>query len=131
LSSKRASDLINCWPTVGIARTRILPRWPTRPVDIYVATQKQKHGEWPKPCPRGPLPKTAMRTERMARKLQTKRGSAAYAARKAMVEPVIGQIKQARGFRQLFLRGVAKVRGEWAMVCMTHNVLKMYRACYG
>jgi transposase len=101
------------------------------PLDIYLATQKQKHGERPKPCPRGPLPKTATRTERMARKLQTKRGAAVYAARKAIVEPVIGQIKQARGFRQFLLRGVAKVRGEWAMVCMTHNVLKMYRACYG
>jgi transposase len=101
------------------------------PLDIYIATRKQKHGERPTPCPRGPLPKTATRTERMARKLRTKRGAAIYAARKAIVEPVIGQIKQARGFRQFLLRGVAKVRGEWAMVCMTHNVLKMYRACYG
>jgi transposase len=100
-------------------------------LDIYIATRKQKHGERPTPCPRGPLPKTATRTERMARKLQTKRGAAVYAMRKAIVEPVFGQIKQARGFRQFLLRGVAKVRGEWALVCTTHNVLKMYRACYG
>jgi transposase len=100
-------------------------------LDLYIATRKQKHGERPTPCPRGPLPKTATRTERMARKLQTKRGAAVYAMRKAIVEPVFGQIKQARGFRQFLLRGVAKVRGEWALVCTTHNVLKMYRACYG
>lgn len=98
-------------------------------IDLYVATRKHKHGESRRPCPRGPLPKTATRTARMARKLQTKRGAAVYAVRKAIVEPVIGQIKQARGFRQFLLRGVAKVRGEWALVCMTHNVLKMYRAC--
>ena len=98
-------------------------------IDLYVATRKQKHGERPTRCPRGPLPKTATRTERMARKLQTKTGAAVYATRKAIVEPVIGQIKQARGFRQFLLRGVDKVRGEWALVCTTHNVLKMYRAC--
>ena len=98
-------------------------------IDLYVATRKQKHGDRPTRCPRGPLPKTATRTERMARKLQTKTGAAVYATRKAIVEPVIGQIKQARGFRQFLLRGVDKVRGEWALVCTTHNVLKMYRAC--
>ena len=53
-----------------------------------------------------------------------------YAARKAIVEPVFGQIKQARGFRQFLLRGIEKVRREWAMVCLTHNILKLYRLCY-
>ncbi len=67
----------------------------------------------------------------MRRKLQTKAGAEIYAGRKAIVEPVFGQIKQARGFRQFLLRGVEKVRAEWAMVCMTHNILKMYRVCYG
>jgi len=46
-------------------------------------------------------------------------------------EPVIGQIKQARGFRQFLLRGLEKVRGEWALVCMTHNLLKFHKLCYG
>ena len=66
----------------------------------------------------------------MTRKLQTKAGAAVYAARKGIVEPVFGQIKQARGFRQFLLRGVKKVRGEWALVCMTHNIFKMYGLCY-
>ena len=54
---------------------------------------------------------------------------AAYAARKGIVEPVIGQIKQARGFRQFLLRGIEKVQGEWSLVCTTHNILKLYRLC--
>ena len=98
-------------------------------IDAYIATGKQKHGEHRLPCPPGPLPKNATRVERMKRKLQTKAGRAVYAARKTIVEPVFGQIKQARGFRQFLLRGLAKVRGEWALVCLTHNILKLYRLC--
>jgi transposase len=97
------------------------------PIDAYVSTRKQKHGERPGPCPRGPLPKPATRVDRMGRKLHTKAGAAIYAARKAIVEPVFGQIKQARGFRQFLLRGLEKVQGEWALVCTTHNILKLYR----
>lgn len=96
----------------------------------FVATERLKHGEYKEPCPRGPLPKGATRVDRMRRKLKTKVGKAVYAARKAIVEPVFGQIKQARGFRQFLLRGLEKVRGEWAMVCLTHNILKLYRMCY-
>jgi len=98
-------------------------------IDAYISTRKQTHGERPGPCPRGPVPKTATRVDRMARKLQTKAGAAVYAARKAIVEPVIGQIKQARGFRQFLLRGFEKVQGEWSLVCTTHNILKLYRLC--
>ncbi len=65
----------------------------------------------------------------MARKLQTKTGSAVYGARKAIVEPVIGQVKHARSFRQFLLRGFEKVQGEWSLVCTTHNILKLYRLC--
>ena len=49
-----------------------------------------------------------------------------YRLRKQVVEPVFGQIKQARGFRQFLLRGVKKVRAEWAMICTTHNLLKLF-----
>jgi len=98
-------------------------------IDAYISTRKQKHGERPGPCPRGPLPTTATIIDRMARKLHTKVGAAIYARRKAMVEPVLGQIKQARGFRQFLLRGVEKVQGEWSLVCTTHNILKLYRLC--
>ena len=98
-------------------------------IDAYVATRKQKHGERSGPCPRGPLPQSATMIDRMTRKLHTKRGAAVYAARKGIVEPVIGQIKHARGFRQFLLRGFAKVQGEWSLVCTTHNILKLYRLC--
>jgi hypothetical protein len=102
---------------------------PARRIDGYVATERQKHDEYRQPCPRGPLPQDATRVERMKRKLQTKAGKAVYAARKAIVEPVFGQIKQARGFRQFLMRGIDKVSGEWALVCLTHNILKLYRLC--
>jgi transposase len=97
----------------------------------FVATGKQKHGERRKPCQRGPLPREASRVERMKRKLETKVGAAVYATRKFIVEPVFGQIKQARGFRQFLLRGIEKVRGEWALICMTHNMLKFHKICSG
>jgi transposase len=98
-------------------------------IDAYISTRKQKHGERPGPCPHGPLPTSATLIDRMSRKLHTKAGAAVYAARKAIVEPVIGQIKQARGFRQFLLRGFDKVQGEWSLVCTTHNILKLYRLC--
>lgn len=99
------------------------------PIDAYISTRKLKHGERPGPCPRGPLPQTATRIDRMSRKLHTNAGAAVYAARKAIVEPVIGQIKQARGFRQFLMRGLEKVQGEWSLLCTTHNILKLYRLC--
>ena len=96
-------------------------------IEAVISTRKQKHGERPGPCPRGPRPTTATRVDRMSRQLHTKAGAAVYAARQAIVEPVIGQIKQARGFRQFLLRGIEKVQGEWSLVCTTHNSLKWYR----
>lgn len=101
---------------------------PERQIAAYVATGKQKHGEHRQPCKRGPLPAGSTRVDRMRRKLQTKAGKLVYAARKCVVEPVFGQIKQARGFRQFVLRGIRKVKGEWALVCMTHNILRLYTA---
>jgi transposase len=95
-------------------------------IEGYLATGKQKHGERRTPCKPGPLPKGATRMDRMKRKLQTKVGKAVYAARKCVVEPVFGQIKQARGFRQFLLRGLKKIAAEWALVCMTHNILRIY-----
>jgi len=65
--------------------------------------------------------------ERMARKLRTKHGRQTYAKRKGMIEPIFGQIKQARGFRQFLLRGLAKMRGEWLLICLTHNLKKLFR----
>jgi hypothetical protein len=102
---------------------------PERRIEAFIATERQKHGER-RVAARGPLPKGATRVERMKRKLLTQAGAAIYAARKSIVEPVFGQIKEARGFRRFSLRGFEKVKAEWALVCATHNILKMYRACY-
>jgi transposase len=102
---------------------------PERRIEAYIPTGRQKHGERAVAV-RGPLPKGTTRVGRMRRKLQTKAGAAIYAARKAIVEPVFGQIKQARGFRRFSLRGLAKVRSEWAFVCLAHNILKLYGMCH-
>jgi len=103
---------------------------PERRIEAFIATQRQKHEER-RVRARGPLPQGVTRVERMKRKLLTKAGAAIYAARKGIVEPVFGQIKQARGFRRFSLRGLEKVKAEWALVCATHNLLKIYRVCYG
>ena len=63
----------------------------------------------------------------MRRKLRTKRGRERYALRMETVEPVFGQIKQGRGFRQFLLRGLEKVNREWLLICAGHNLLKLFR----
>jgi transposase len=77
---------------------------------------------------RGPIPHDATPAQRMTRKLRTKRGRATYKQRKAIVEPVFGQIKEARGLRRFSFRGFEKVRGEWDLICTTHNLLKLFRS---
>lgn len=64
----------------------------------------------------------------MARKLSTKRGTETYRKRKAIVEAPIGHIKEILGVRSFSLRGLSKVRREWSLICMVHNILKLYRA---
>lgn len=66
--------------------------------------------------------------DQMRRKLRTKSGYEVYRFRKAIVEPVFGQIKEARGFRRFSMRGIEKVKAEWTLVCMTHNLLKLFRS---
>jgi transposase len=100
-------------------------------IEGFIATDRESYRDRQQPGPRGPLPQGATRVDRMRRKLQTKVGAAIYSRRKTVVEPVFGQIKQARGFRQFLLRGLEKVQGEWAMICLTHNILKLHRLCYG
>ena len=100
-------------------------------IEGFVATDKESYRDRHQPGPRGPLPKGATRVDRMRRKLQTQVGAAIYSRRKTVVEPVFGQIKEARGFRRFLLRGLGKVQGEWAMICLTHNILKLHRLCYG
>ena len=97
-------------------------------IDGYVATGRIKHGDQPLPAPRGRIPKDASLKERMARKLRTIKGRAIYAKRKEVSEPVFGQIKQVRGFRQFLLRGLSKVSAEWDLICLGHNLLKLFRS---
>ena len=93
----------------------------------FVAPEKTRHGHKPPPAPRGRIPKSLSSRDRMRRKLQTKRGRQRYALRMGTVEPVFGQIKQGRGFRQFLLRGLRKVQGEWSLICTGHNLLKLFR----
>ena len=96
-------------------------------VDGYVAVSREKHHGQVEKAPRGRIPKHLNAWQRMARKLRTQRGRRIYAKRKRIVEPVFGQIKECRGFRRFSLRGQNKVSGEWDLVAMFHNLLKLYR----
>ena len=97
-------------------------------IDAYIATKKNKHSDSIPKTPRGRPPKDLTVQEKMTRKLRTKKGRETYSKRKSIVEPVFGQIKGVRGFVQFSLRGLEKMRGEWAIVCLTHNLLKLFRA---
>jgi transposase len=96
-------------------------------IDGHVATGRLKHAEAVAAAPRGRIPQRATVRERMARKLRTLKGRATYARRKQIVEPVFGQIKEARGIRRFLLRGMEQVRAEWKLICATHNLLKLWR----
>lgn len=96
-------------------------------VEVFIPPERLKHGEVRPPAPRGRIPMGLSAKELARRKLSTIRGRTIYAERKTIVEPVFGQIKQARGFRQFLLRGITKVKSEWSLICTTHNLLKLWR----
>jgi hypothetical protein len=96
-------------------------------IDGYVATGRLKHADGALSAPRGRIPEAATTKDRMARKLRTTQGRSTYAKRKEIVEPVFGQIKQVRGFRHFLLRGLEKVSAEWDLICLGHNLLKLFR----
>ena len=97
-------------------------------VEVFMPPDRKEYGKKTPAAPRGRIPGTLSVADRMRRKLQTKKGHAVYAKRKEIVEPVFGQIKQARGFRQFLLRGMEKVKGEWTLICTTHNILKLWKS---
>jgi len=97
-------------------------------LDPHIATGRFKHSEPPPPAPRGPVSKNATPKQRMARKLRTKKGRAAYARRKAIVEPVFGQMDTVQNARRLLLRGKQAARAQWRFHCTIHNLLKLHRA---
>jgi transposase len=111
----------------------------------YIATERHKHhAQAPVPAPGQVALAAAVEAElaaaaaakeqsaqaKMRAKLQTEGGRAVYGLRKGVVEPVFGQIKAARGFRRFSLRGLEKIRAEWRLVCLTHNLLKIWRYHY-
>ena len=97
-------------------------------IDGYVATYKPKHSEKRPSAPRGRIPKNATIKDRMTRKLRTLKGRMTYSKRKQIVEPVFGQTKEIRGFRRFSLRGLDNVSAEWDFICLTHNLLKLFRS---
>ena len=99
-----------------------------RGIEPLIATGRRKHHEPPPVAPRGRPPAGLTIKQRMARTLATRRGHALYARRKVIVEPPFGQIKHARGFRQFLRRGLRAVGEEWALICTSHNLLKLYGA---
>jgi transposase len=96
-------------------------------LDPHIAAGRQKHHASEPTVSAEEPAATASVKERMAQKLRTPAGRCLYAARKHIVEPVFGQMKHVRGFRKFLLRGLAKVAAEWQLVCLTHNLLKIWR----
>jgi transposase len=114
-----SADTDYCWE-------KPLQELERRQIRGYVATGKNKHRQTG-PEPRMKIyPGTAV--ERMHRRLKRGGRRSRYRLRKQTVEPVFGQIKQARGFRQLLLRGLESVQGEWSLLCTAHNLLKLAAA---
>ncbi|MDG6999656.1 MAG: transposase [Nitrososphaerota archaeon] len=96
-------------------------------IDLHIATGRVKHDQTMTTAS-GPPPESATPKQAMQHKLRTEAGHAVYKMRKAIVEPVFGQIKEQRGFRRFSLRGLENVRAEWKLVCATANLLKLFRA---
>ena len=99
-------------------------------IDLHVATSKQKHGETSQSVNDNTIhsgEEISLR-QQMKQKLDSDAGRDLYRMRKAIVEPVFGQIKEWRGFRHFSFRGLQKVRAEWKLVCLTHNLLKLFRS---
>ena len=100
-------------------------------IDAYIAVAREKHGiDTESPCVRGRPPEDLSFKQRMARKVQTKKGRKIYARRKVIAEPAIGQIKHAMGFRQFSLRGAWNAEAEWFLVCAAHNFRKLFKELF-
>ncbi len=126
----RTLQLCGCSPEASLADTGYfsdanIRRAQARGLEVYIAPSRTPHGQKDPP----PAPKTEPSALKagMQAKLRTPQGEALYRRRKAIVEPVFGQIK-ARGFGRLSLRGLAKAQGEWTLIALTHNLLKLHKA---
>ncbi|MBA3044877.1 MAG: IS1182 family transposase [Euryarchaeota archaeon] len=99
-------------------------------IELFIATKKdwkQRKALQALPPPRGRIPSSATLRDRMERKLLTKRGRKIYKMRGKTVEPVFGQVKDARRLDRFLMRGKAKVSMEWSLMCTTHNILKLWK----
>ena len=94
-------------------------------VDAYIATGRQRHSDATALARRRV---NGTRVAAMRTKLARAGRRSRYRLRKTLPEPVFGQIKQARGFRQFLLRGLTNVQGEWSLICTVHNLLKLAKA---
>jgi transposase len=97
-------------------------------IDVYIPPNRISHTDFRLPSPRGRIPSGLSVADRMRRKLKTQKGRQVYGLRKELPEPVFGQIKQVRGFRQFLFRGLEKVSREWKVICTGHNLLKLFGA---
>jgi len=101
-------------------------------VDLYVPPDRGKHKESAQQIEMTEETVKGVETEKcsemMKKKLKTEQGIKEYKKRKQTVEPVFGQIKECRGFRRFSFRGLKKVRAEWAIVCLSHNLLKLFKS---
>ncbi|MDX5319379.1 MAG: transposase, partial [Actinomycetes bacterium] len=99
----------------------------TTGTQFFIATGRHRHGEPAPLAPRGRIPASATRKQKMRRKLATKKGRAVYARRKAIVEPVFGQMSILQDAKHLLLRGLEAARGEWFLLATCHNFRKLHR----
>jgi hypothetical protein len=104
-------------------------------VDLYVTPDRGKKTEQVEELTTESPPPTELDQDvvaRMREKLKTEIGRGVYKQRKMIVEPVFGQVKEVRGFRRFSFRGLQKNEAEWSLICLTHNLLKLFRgrACF-
>jgi len=97
-------------------------------VEAFIPPQRDPRDKTAPLALRGRIPKGATVRERMVRKLRTVKGRCTYSKRKGIAEPVFGQIKEVRGFRRFSFRGFHRVAPEWDLICLTHNILKLFRS---
>jgi transposase len=95
--------------------------------ELYVPPDRQSHGKDGKADGKPNSPQTPL-AKRMRRRLSSVAGRAIYKMRKAIVEPVFGQIKECRGFRRFSFRGLVNVSAEWKLIALTHDLLKLFQA---
>lgn len=128
VNAGRAPDQLSA--DAGYCSEANLEAMEERKLTVFIATGRHQHGQ---PAPEADMSKADMskskspRTEAMRQRLREGGFDSPYRLRKQTVEPVFGQIKQARGFRQFLMRGLTKVSGEWAMICTAHNILKLQK----